>query len=284
MRSSTSNAQKSVFSDLIFTVPCALASAHFFMGQKRGRNYFELFLEDGYFIDLLVRSSLAFLTIVLVKLTTGYLDRKRPWAAGIWMRFFLQFYYGFLGVIFIDFVIYTGYLERKGVYLSDGSSFFDLYSLYICVYTTLINIYYNYASIVVLTRALRLRRKQAVAPVFIPEDQLEKIVPEVRKNHIVYIWISKNGNVARNMNHESLFWHYTTEASATKLSGEGFFQVNRQLILHRSVIDNVISEPASNKLELVLKAPFNEQIRIPVERIPGVNKWLQTNREDAAPR
>lgn len=287
MRSSTSNAQQPVFSEFIFSIPLSLIPSHFFMGLKRERNYFQLFLDDGYVPDLLFRSSLAYMAILLVKYITRYLDVKKPWTAGIGMRLFLQFSYGFFGVVLLDFILYRGYLQTKGIQLTEAR-YFNLYTLFICVYVAILNVYYNCSGFMGLKGRLPVQGQHVeTAPSVLPlasvptalENGMNDLALDVQQKNIVYIVIAKKGKVAKNPEGESFFWHYTTEECKNKLPAKDFFQVGRNYFLHRAIIGQLIAEPKNNKLELVLKAPLKETIKVPVDRISGFNQWWAMGKE-----
>lgn len=290
MRSSTSNAQQPVFSEFIFSIPLSLVASHFFMGLKRERNYLQLLLDDGYLLDLLFRSLLAYMAILLVKYVTRYLDAKKPWTAGPGMRVFLQFSYGFLGVVLLDFILYRGYLQTKGIQLAEAG-YFNLYTLFICVYVAILNLYYNYSCFTAVKgRSPVQEQLEAAAPLAVLplasaptclENEMNDLVLEVQQKNIVFIMIAKKGKVAWNLAGESFFWHYSTKECSANLPAKDFFQVGRNYFLHRNVVDHLIPEPENDKLELVLKAPIKEKIKVPVDRISGFNQWWAMGKEGA---
>ncbi|WP_316817987.1 LytTR family transcriptional regulator DNA-binding domain-containing protein [Pedobacter nyackensis] len=272
MRSNKSKAQEPIFNELFFSIPFALISTHFFMALKRGRNCLELFLDEGYWLDISFRSTLAFLMILLVKFATRYLDKKRPWDTGVWMRLFLQFFYGVFSIVFIDFAVYIWYLDSKDIRIADAQ-FFNLYSLCICIYITVINIYYNYAYLITLTGKKSGLQHNLEDQPMLAENGIDKLVLYVRQKNLVYISISSKVHFAKNTEGVYEHWHHTLEESIAVLSEEDFHKVSRRHIVHRSIIDQLISNPKRNKLEIVLKSQFNENVKISAERIAGFNEW-----------
>lgn len=281
MRSNKSHAQKSVFNELFYSIPCSLFCSHLFMAIKRGKHIFRLFLEDGYWMDLLFRSFMAWVMIFLVKYVTHYLDVKKPWTASAGLRFCLQLWYGFFGVVFIDFIVYIWYLDRKDIRMADAP-FFDLYTLCICIYIAVINVYYNYRNLIALKVTASGKKQSLAEPVSTSEKESNELALEAKKGNIVYIIIKKSGNIAMNAKGGHLFWLHTTEETKAKLPAQDFFNCRRSQFIHRDLIDKLISNPAEHKLEIVLKAPFNEKIPIPFDRIAGFNEWCAAGKEGSS--
>lgn len=278
MRSNESHAQKSVFYELICSIPISVICSHFFMGIKRGQHLLQLFREDGYWMDLLFRSFMAWVMIFLVKYLTHQLDVKKPWTAGAGLRFCLQLWYGFFGVVFIDFIVYVGYLEIKKIRIED-TSYLHPYSLFICIYITVINIYYNYRSLFALAVKEPRQPCNLEDQPTVTENEIDKLVLYVRQKSLVYISISSKIHFAKNTDGVYEHWHHTLEESIALLSEEDFHQVGRSHIIHRSIIDQLISDPESKRMEVVLKAPFNENVKVSRNRIAGFNEWWAAGKE-----
>lgn len=273
MRSNNSKAQEPVFNELIFSIPVALICTHIIMGFKEEKDNLSGFL---------LRSLLAFVAFLFVKYITRYLDVNRPWHAGVWMRFFLQFIYGFIGVAFFDFVVCLGYLEILDVHISN-TSYFDQYSLPICIYIAMVNIYYNYGYFVGLKMGNTINAKKSENPGLPLEHESDDLVRYSKQRNVVYISISKKVHFAKNTSGESVFWYHTLEESISKLPAGQFHQLDRAHIVHREIIEKIISEPQHKKLTVRLKSPFSEEIHIPVDRIAGFKQWWLAGKEGANP-
>lgn len=281
MRSNKSRAQEPVFNELLISIAFSLACSHTFMVIKREQHYLELFLEEGYWRDLLFRALMAWVMIFFVKYVTQYLDKNKPWTAGIWMRLFLQFFYGFFCVVLIDFIVYLGYLEIKGIHI-ENTQYLHVYSLFICIYISIVNIYYNYTYFIALKLRPSVGKERSAEPDSQSENESNELALEAKKGNIVYIIIKKRGNIAKNAEGGHLFWLHTTEETKTKLPAQDFFNFRRSQFIHRDIIDKLIANPAEHKLEIVLKAPFNKKISVPFDRIAGFNEWWAAGKEGSS--
>jgi|GEM_PF-1816755 len=277
MRSAETRAKKPAFNELILSIPFALTYSHFIGGFNEKGNYLELFLEKDYLIGFALRSSWAFISILLIKYATHFLNVKVPWPGRISYRLFAQVFYGVFSIVLLDFFIATLYFYSRGIDISD-TIYFDSHLVPVSIYIMMVNLYYNYGYF--LPHA-EIKAEPNVA-LTNEESSAKKHAAEisgyVKENDIVYIGVSRKVNYAKNRQGESVIWNHTLAESIAALPRDLFFLAGRSCIVHRDAIEVTI-KPETRCIMVILKSPLSGSVKIPDAGIVAFQNWWHQKEE-----
>lgn len=263
--------QHSLKSELPYSLPISIFSAHLFVAYQQEENLIQIFFKPGYFIAFFVSICIAFLLILSVKYTTRILDRKQAWEADKLQRLWLQFFYGFVITILIELGMSSAYFEANGYSISE-TVWEESYLLPIAMYILMINWYYN-------PTALDVPAKEPAAepvvelPQATTNDDTATILKDTIEKDIVFISTSDRKVYALNRKGHYVLWPYTLTRTIAALPAENFIMANRSCILHREIIDRLKPDADNHTLTLILKTPFKDPIDIPYDSIRKFEKW-----------
>ena len=299
--------QRSLTSELPYSIPLCLLAAHAFVSFRQSENLVDVIYKSGYPLAFSASFLIAFSLILIVKYTTSYLDRKEPWHVHKNRRIVLQFFYGFCLAFVFEWAMSSAYFLGNG-YTLQQTIWADSYALPIGMYILMINAYYNPLTQMHPTEELVTKPVQPIESIE-HMDELE-LIEEVQANEhsehideteiiepvkasksinktdpaitlsraieydVVFIATSNKKVYARNRKGEHVLWHDTLANSIAALPAQDFFPVNRSCILHRDIIDELLPDPESHKLTVTLKAPFKDKIDVPNHWIYDFEVWF----------
>jgi len=274
--------QHALKSELVFSIPLCMLTAHIFVVYLQDDNFFKIFFKPGYTPAVVASFFIAFFLILIVKYTTRYLDKKQPWHVNKYQRGWLQFFYGFFLTILIEFGFSSAYFGYYGYHITE-TEWIDAYALPIALYILLINLYYNSSPPIQIPEVRSVVATEpnegeestvAHEPIDdIPNAEYARIVNYAEAKKVVYISISDKSVYAKDLNGQFVLWHNSLTESRAALPDHLFYQVSRSLILHRDIIGRLEVDARNHRLTIVLKEPFNNRIDVPDHNILGCENW-----------
>jgi len=187
----------------------------------------------------------------------------------------------------LEFFSSTFYFKSFGIHISD-TAYFKRYVIPISGFILLINLYYNFNSKSKLTIA-----EPAVEEVGDPEVKIEteivltehmdgkeaKICDYTSITETVYISIVNKKLYAIDKNGDAVDWTESLVNSIAALPKDEFFQICRNIIIHRSIIDKITTDNDTKEVTVMLKKPFKHNILLPKAAVMAFKIWCTKNTE-----
>lgn len=92
-------------------------------------------------------------------------------------------------------------------------------------------------------------------------------------SNVAYAYLENGINKVVNSHGESFPVDYSLEQLMNKLSANRYFQINRQMIVNISAVDEMISY-TSSRIKLILKPPFKGEAIVSKEKTPLFKQWI----------
>lgn len=137
----------------------------------------------------------------------------------------------------------------------------------------------SFASLVFF-RILKTRRTPEKEQKFVQPNKSATILlkeKEIREyaalRSVAYIAIQKKIYYAKDGNAQPVLWSHNMMETMAALPAEEYFQLNRGIIVHRSIIACAEADVLKHKLMVKLHSPFNKEVNLPASKILAFKVW-----------
>lgn len=299
------------YNNLGFRIVGSLAAAQFIVMYGEKRTFFELLHNRMYYLALIVSFVIAFSVTCLVHIITKRLDRKYSWSDNPTERSVFQFVYGFLPSALAAAILAWVYFTAMGVDIVKVG-YFRLDYPAVILLLLLLNMYYPLHYFVVTGRKRQELTGMAVGTndyqpsvreTIDPddegfmEDDGEQNNPETgeklqvyRGNHTLqldvnaeacFLYRSENANWIQTFSNNRYGVNLSLTALINEYCGDRFFQINRQMIIHKGVVRGYMPGQSAGSLQLELKPgygtnlPEDTSLLVSQDRVARFRKWME---------
>lgn len=266
----------------------AVLWAHFIKSLGYQESLFEMFMEPGYFVDILAGTGITLLIWELIRQMTTQLDRHYDWLEHTLMRTFLQLLLGaalpgllvfFLMFLYFKYFISISIFETPWLLIEYRVTFLFLFMIngyYLGHY-----FYLRFREAEQQSAALEAFRPHTVTGQEEPPSALVQSLIAVKgaKNipvpveNIAYCYVRDETYYLKTFDEQQFMIPHTLDELENMLPAANFFRLNRQLVAHFKACA-AFKNIENGKLELTMKPPFPESVVVSQKKAAAFKEWL----------
>jgi len=267
----------------------AVLWSHFIKSLGYRESLFEMFMEPGYFVDILAGTGITLLIWELIRQMTSWLDRHYDWLEHTLMRTFLQLLLGaalpgllvfFLMFLYFKYLISVSIFETPWLLIEYRVTFLFLFMIngyYLGHY-----FYLRFRKAEQQSTALEaaFRPHTVTGQEELPSAPVQSLIAvkgakniPVPVENIAYCYVRDENYYLKTFDEQQFMIPHTLDELESMLPVANFFRLNRQLVAHFKACA-AFKNIENGKLELTIKPPFPEPVVVSQKKAAAFKEWL----------
>ncbi len=252
----------------------SLIVSHIMVVKGEPYSQWEMLKMGNYYIALGGSFLIAMTLLLFIRKINIILDERHPWEKGVWFRLKLQVIFGVALIWGLAYALAYGYFSIKGIDMWD-TDYWHHDSLTIFEFIIIVNsgYFFRFAHVFLSPSKSRRSKQQKVHEVQTLDTPLWRKRNLSPHKIVLYLFVDKHVfSVSREG--EKIMLDQSLIKIFGNLDQEQFFRVNKQTIVHYSLILSVDKlSPPSRILMLTLDSAVCETTTVSQERLPTFKRW-----------
>ncbi len=267
----------------------AVLWAHFIKSLGYSESLFQMFVEPGYFTDILIGTAITLLIWEVIRQATVWLDRHYDWLEHTLMRTFLQLLLGavlpgllifFLMFLHFKYILQYDIFKTPWLVVEYRVTF---------LFLLMINGYYLGHYFYLRFRQAEQALSAALQPVVPiaappPEEPVTLVVQSLiaikgAKNipvpveNVAYCYVREEQYYLKTFDDQQFMIDHTLDELEDMLPAANFFRLNRQLVGHFRACA-AFKNIENGKLDITMKPAFHEPVVVSQKKAAAFKEWL----------